>query len=95
MPVHEMVAHLSSRPAKRLGLFPERGLIAPGAIADIVVFDLKRIKDAATFDQPKRKSEGIEWVFVNGVPVIQKGEKTGQRPGTTLRRRPDGSVGRL
>jgi N-acyl-D-aspartate/D-glutamate deacylase len=93
MSVHGMIAHLTSRPAKRLGIFPQRGLIATGAIADIVVFDLKRIKDAATFDRPKQRSEGIEWVFVNGVPVIEKGEMTGQRPGRTVRRRPDGSVG--
>ncbi len=87
-----MISHLTSRPAKRLGIYPSRGLIAEGSIADIVVFDLEWIRDAATFEEPKKRSEGIEWVLVNGVAVVERGQMTGMRPGKTLRRRTDGKV---
>ncbi len=92
IPLPRMIAHLTSRPARRLGIYPARGRIAPWAIADLVLFDPARIRDAASFAQPKARSEGIEWVLVNGVAVVAGGEMTRARPGGTLRRQPDGRV---
>lgn len=73
-------------PARKLGL-PDRGVIAPGCTADLCVFDPSRVADRATFDDPHRFPEGIRYVFVNGVPVVEEGFHTGARPGHILRRR--------
>jgi N-acyl-D-aspartate/D-glutamate deacylase len=88
-----MVSHLTSRPAKRLGVFPHRGLIAEGSAADLVLFDPAKIKDRATFNEPKLRAAGIRFVLVNGQIALDEGEMTGARGGRTLRRRSDGSVG--
>ena len=66
---------------------PDRGLIRPGMVADLVVFDLDRVRDPATFTEPHQLSEGMIHVLVNGVPVVQDGAFTGARPGVVLRRR--------
>jgi N-acyl-D-amino-acid deacylase len=65
----------------------DRGLIRPGMVADLVVFDLDRVRDPATFTEPHQLSEGMIHVLVNGVPVVQDGAFTGARPGVVLRRR--------
>lgn len=59
LPLEEMVSHVTSRPAKRLGVFPHRGYIGIGSAADLVLFDPHKIKDRATFEEPKRRAEGI------------------------------------
>jgi dihydroorotase/N-acyl-D-amino-acid deacylase len=51
----------------------------------VVVFDPKTVRDVATFDDPNRLSEGMEYVLVNGVPVIEAGKMTGALPGKVLR----------
>jgi len=53
--------------------------------ADVVVFDPKMVRDVATFDDPNRLSEGMEYVLINGVPVIENGKMTGALPGKVLR----------
>ena len=53
--------------------------------ADVVVFDPDRVRDRATFAEPNQLSEGMEWVLVNGVPVIADGKVTGELPGRVLR----------
>ena len=88
----EMVAHLTSRPAKRMGIYPKRGVIREGSAADLVLFDPLRIKDMSTFEEPKLRAAGIRWVLVNGVMAMEEGRLTGVRGGRTLRRRKDGSV---
>jgi N-acyl-D-amino-acid deacylase len=88
-----MVAHLTSRPAKRIGIYPHRGLIAPGSVADVVLFNPETIKDMATFENPKQKAKGIRFVLVNGEIAVDEGECTGVRGGKTLRRGKDGRVG--
>ncbi|KHN97942.1 D-aminoacylase [Metarhizium album ARSEF 1941] len=88
----DMVAHLTSRPAKRLGVYPARGVVRVGSAADLVLFDAARVRDRATFDEPKLTSEGVRYVLVNGVVVLDEGEMRGLRAGKTLRRRRDGSV---
>ena len=62
----------------------ERGLIKEGCWADVVVFDYDKIQDHATYEQPLRYPEGIEYVLVNGQVVIDQGKHTGARPGHVL-----------
>jgi N-acyl-D-amino-acid deacylase len=63
-----------------------RGALREGMYADIVVFDPAEIRDVATFENPWQRSAGIEYVFVNGIPVISRGHFTGKFPGRVLRR---------
>jgi dihydroorotase/N-acyl-D-amino-acid deacylase len=51
----------------------------------VVVFDPETIRDLATFDNPNQLSQGMEYVLVNGVPVIEGGKMTGALPGKVLR----------
>lgn len=79
------IAKMTSMPAERIGL-RDRGRIAAGFAADLVLFDAARVADRASFEEPQRYPEGIEHVYVNGVPVVQHGAVTGARPGRMLRR---------
>jgi N-acyl-D-aspartate/D-glutamate deacylase len=88
----EMVAHLTSRPAKRIGIYPHRGLLAQGSAADLVLFHPETFMDKATYDQPKLRAEGIRFVLVNGEVAMDEGQLTGMRAGRTLRRSKDGNV---
>lgn len=90
--VPQMMAHLTSRPAKRLNVYPFRGYIGVGSAADLVLFDPETIQDMATFEQPKLTSKGIDFVLVNGVVAVDAGKLTGARGGQVLRRKKDGSV---
>lgn len=83
--MEEAIRKSTSLPAKRLGL-RDRGTLAPGYWADLVVFDPEVLIDRATYDNPWQYPEGIESVYVNGVAVIFEGELTGERPGMALRR---------
>lgn len=74
----------TSMPADQVGL-KDRGRIARGKRADIVVFDSNSIIDEATFENPERYSKGVIHVFVNGVPVVQNEKHTGKTPGRILR----------
>lgn len=92
MPLPAMVAHLTSRPAKRLGIYPSRGCIAEGSAADIVLFDPATIRDKSTYEEPKQKAEGVRFVLVNGEVAVDETRLTGMRGGKVLRRREDGMV---
>lgn len=83
--LEEGIRKMTSLPAKKFGL-KKRGLIQSGNFADIVVFDLKNVKDTATFLQPKQYPKGIKHVFVNGQWVIKDEEHTNKLPGQVLRR---------
>jgi len=83
--LEEAVAKMTSMPAARLGL-RDRGQLADGFVADVVVFDPSTIRALATYDEPRRLSEGIEHVFVGGVHVLDGGVHTGATPGRALRR---------
>ena len=63
----------------------ERGVIKVGMWADLVVFDPGAIRDVATYEDPNRLAEGMSFVLVNGVPVLEEGKMTGARPGRVLR----------
>lgn len=93
MSVKEMIAHLTSRPAKRIGVYPKRGYIGVGSYADLVLFDPKTIEDTATFEKPRQTARGIEMVLINGVVAYEHGKVTGQRAGKVLRRNKEGKVG--
>ncbi len=79
------VRKLTAFPADRAGL-ADRGRLLPGCFADLVVFDLAKLADTATFDDPKRYPTGIERVYVNGVAAVEGGKLTGERSGRVLRR---------
>ena len=65
--------------------FADRGVLKAGMYADIVVFDAATIHDVATFDNPNQLSQGMEYVLVNGVPVVDQSKMTGALPGKVLR----------
>ena len=79
------VAKMTSMPATRLGL-KDRGRIADGLVADLVIFDPATVRSNATYEEPRRFPTGIDMVIVNGVPVVDGGEHTGALPGRALRR---------
>ena len=81
--LEEAVRKMSGATAQRLGL-QDRGLLREGFFADVAVFDPERVVDRATFEQPHRYAEGVEYVLVNGVLVVDGGEHTGARPGRVL-----------
>ncbi len=81
----EGVRKLTSVPARRLRL-SDRGLLDEGLSADIVVFDAERIASRCTFEEPRRYPSGIAHVLVNGRTVIEDGARTGENPGSVLRR---------
>ncbi len=85
----EAIHKMTGASAARLGLV-ERGVVADGYFADLVVFDPARVRALATYEEPRRYPEGIPYVLVNGVLVVDAGAHTGATPGRTLRRgRPD------
>ena len=84
MRLEEAIRKFTSLPASRLRL-DDRGVIKAGMWADIVVFDPQTITDRATFSAPNQLSAGMQWVLVNGVPVISDGSATGALPGHVLR----------
>lgn len=83
VPLPEAVRKMTSLPARQFRL-KDRGEVAVGKKADLVVFDPAGVKDRATYEHPHQLSQGIEAVLVNGVPVLNGGTLTGQRPGRFL-----------
>ena len=84
MPLEEAVHRLTGLPARNWKL-RDRGCLAPGCYADIVVFDPATIIDHATFDTPQRYATGVSDVFVNGTQVLREGAHTGAKPGRFVR----------
>jgi N-acyl-D-amino-acid deacylase len=82
----EAIYKMSGRPAEKYRI-EKRGKIMQGNHADIVVFDPETIKDMATNENPYQYAKGIEWVIVNGRPVVKKGELTNIFPGEVIRRK--------
>jgi N-acyl-D-amino-acid deacylase len=79
------IRKMTSMPADQAGL-GDRGRIAKGRKADLVLFDAATVRDEASFDEPHRYPRGIPHVLVNGVGVVENGAHTGARPGRVLRR---------
>jgi N-acyl-D-amino-acid deacylase len=82
--LEDAIRKFSALPAQRLRL-TDRGVLKAGMCADIVIFDPATIHDVATFENPNQLSQGMEYVLVNGVPVIDHSEMTGALPGKVLR----------
>ena len=83
--LQEAISRITKAPAEMLGI-RDRGVLAVGKKADLVVFDLNAVEDRATYADPNIGPLGIHHVFVNGDQVLLKGELTGRRPGEVLRR---------
>ena len=82
--LEETIRRLTSLPSRRLGL-PDRGVLEPGAFADVAVFSPDQVADRATFEAPHQLAVGMHHVFVNGRPSLLDGEATGEKPGRVLR----------
>src|SRR5271163_3722869 len=82
--LEDAIRKFSALPAQRMRI-TDRGVLKQGLWADVVVFDPETVRDVATFDDPNRLSEGMEYVLINGVPVIENGKMTGALPGKVLR----------
>ncbi len=83
--LEDAVRRMTSLAAHRLGLH-DRGLVVPGMAADLLIFDPERVRDRADFSDPMQYSEGMDYVLVNGIPVIDDGTLVDARPGKLLRR---------
>lgn len=84
--LEDAIRKFSALPAQRMRL-TDRGVLKAGMWADLVVFDPATIRDVATFDNPNQLSQGMEYVLVNGIAVIDQGKMTGAKPGKVLRGR--------
>jgi N-acyl-D-aspartate/D-glutamate deacylase len=84
MTLEEAVRKMTSQAASRVGI-TDRGILRPGMLADLAVFDPATIKDVATYNDPLHYSIGVKYVFVNGRPVVVDGKITDERPGRALR----------
>ncbi len=80
----DAIRKFTALPAQRMRLI-DRGVLKEGMAADVVVFDPATITDKATFENPNQLSVGMDYVLVNGVPVIAQGKMTGALPGHVLR----------
>jgi N-acyl-D-amino-acid deacylase len=84
LPLEEAVRKMTSFPAEAAAL-KGRGLVKEGFAADLVVVDMAKVKDLATYEEPRRYSSGFPYVAVNGVLVMDGGKITGAAPGKALR----------
>jgi N-acyl-D-aspartate/D-glutamate deacylase len=84
--LEEAIRRMTSLVANRLGL-TDRGRIAPGMAADLVIFDPERVRDQATFEKPLQFSTGVDYLLINGQLSIDEGKATGALAGRVLRHR--------
>jgi N-acyl-D-amino-acid deacylase len=82
--LEEAIRKMTSKAAARVRLY-DRGLLRPGMMADITIFDSQTIRDASTFLDPTHYSVGIKHVFVNGRAVVSNGAITNERSGRPIR----------
>lgn len=80
----EAVRKMTSMNAEKVGLV-DRGAIQTGYHADLTLFDADRVTDRATFQEPHQYADGIEYVLVNGRPILEQGRRSGDLPGKVLR----------
>jgi dihydroorotase/N-acyl-D-amino-acid deacylase len=81
--LEDAIRKFTALPAQRMRLI-DRGVLKAGMWADVVIFDPATVRDLATFENPNQFSEGMRYVLVNGVPVIEEGKMTGALPGKVL-----------
>jgi len=82
--LEEAIRKFTALPAQRMRL-TDRGVLKQGMWADVAIFDPEQVRDVATFEDPNQLSQGMEYVLVNGVPVIAAGKATNALPGQVLR----------
>ena len=82
--LEDAIRKFSALAAQRMRL-TDRGVLKAGMCADIVIFDPARVHDVATFENPNQLSQGMEYVLVNGIPVVDHSEMTGALPGKVIR----------
>lgn len=80
----DAIRKFSALPAQRMR-FTDRGVLKKGMWADVVIFNPATIRDVATYEKPNQFSQGMDYVLVNGIPVIDQGKMTGALPGKVLR----------
>jgi N-acyl-D-aspartate/D-glutamate deacylase len=85
MNLSQCIRSMTSLPAEKFNIM-NRGVIEPGAYADVTIFNADTIMDTATYLDPHQYAEGIEYVLVNGVAAIDGGVFTGDRGGRSVRR---------
>ena len=83
--LERMIASSSGQVADAFGLHG-RGRLCAGCFADVIVFDPDAVEAVATYAEPDRLARGMDWVFVNGVPVVADGALTDALPGRALAR---------
>ena len=83
--LEQAIHKMTGFPAQRMGM-KDRGLVKEGLTADLVVFDPETVIDNATWEDPHQHPDGIPYVLVSGVPVVDEGRHTSARPGKVLRR---------
>ncbi len=83
IPLEEAVRKMTSLPAQRMRIF-DRGILRPGMAADLIIFELDRVRERTTFEQPHAYAEGFDYVMVNGQWVIEDGQLTGKLPGKVI-----------
>jgi N-acyl-D-aspartate/D-glutamate deacylase len=83
--LEEAVFKMSGQAASRFRM-RDRGLLKEGFKADVLVFDSDRVNDTASLDDPMRRAEGMDFVFVNGVLAVDGGKSTGNPGGRALKR---------
>lgn len=89
--LEDAVRKMTSANAAKIGIF-DRGLLRPGMMADVTVFDAAHIIDRATYEKPHQYATGVEYVIVNGKIVLDQGRHTGAHPGVILKRQHGGST---
>ncbi|HSG09691.1 MAG TPA: amidohydrolase family protein [Longimicrobiales bacterium] len=85
LPLEAAIRSMTSLPALVWGM-PDRGTLRAGAAADVVVFDLGKVKDTAEYTAPHQLAEGMIWVFVNGQAAVRRGDFTDTRAGRVLQK---------
>jgi len=83
LPLETAIHKMTAMVARKLGL-ADRGVLRPGARADVVIFDPARVHDRSSYADPKNHPDGIEHVFVNGTWTVREGKHTGARAGRVL-----------
>jgi N-acyl-D-amino-acid deacylase len=83
--LEDAIRRMTSLPARTFA-FRDRGLVREGYAADLLLFDPSRVEDKATYAKPHAYSEGFDWVWVNGVAVVEDGKPNAALPGRILRR---------
>lgn len=78
--LEDAIRRMTSLPARTFS-FQDRGIVRPGFVADLVLFDPDKVSDKATFADPHQYSEGFDYVIVNGVVAVADGKPTDERAG--------------